>query len=115
MNEPHRFQPVHARHENIEQQQIEIAGLEDRQRLASIAGDDDAVPGPFQQKPDRRLDGDVIVDDQIVATADPPRRMPCAKLVVKPLPAQRKGFFGKLFPMLLKKSNAPRPDMPARW
>ena len=64
MNQPHRFQAVHSRHEDIEKQQIEIPGFEDRQPYAAIAGDDHAVAGSFEQKSYGRLDGDVIVHDQ---------------------------------------------------
>jgi hypothetical protein len=64
MNEPHRFQPVHSRHEDIEKQQVEIAGFEYRKPFTAIAGDDDIVAGPFQQDSDGRLDGTVIVHDQ---------------------------------------------------
>ena len=63
-NQPHGFQAVHSRHEDIEKQQIEISGLENRQPFAAIAGDDDAVAGPFQQKPDGRLHCTIVVHDQ---------------------------------------------------
>jgi hypothetical protein len=36
------------RHEDIEKQQVELAGFEDRKPFAAIAGDHNAVPGPFQ-------------------------------------------------------------------
>jgi hypothetical protein len=64
MRQPHRFQPVHSRHEDIEKQQIEISGLEQCEPLAAIAGGNNAVAGPFQQQPDGRLDSAVIVHDQ---------------------------------------------------
>ena len=64
MNHPHGLEPVHSRHEDVEKQQIEIAGLEYREPLAAIAGGDDAVAGAFQQQPDGRLHRIVIVDDQ---------------------------------------------------
>jgi hypothetical protein len=64
MNQPHRFQPVHARHEDIEKQQVEIAGLEYRKSVAAIIGNDNTVPGPFQQQPDGRLNRAVIVNNQ---------------------------------------------------
>jgi hypothetical protein len=49
VNAPHRFQPVHARHEDIEKQEVELGGLEDREAVAAVTGGDNAVPGPFQQ------------------------------------------------------------------
>ncbi len=65
MDQPHGFQAVHARHEDIEKQQIEsFTRLEYREPLAAIAGDDNAVAGPFQQNPDGRLHCNVIVHDQ---------------------------------------------------
>jgi hypothetical protein len=64
MNQPHGFQPVHARHEDIEEQEVELPGLEQRQPLAAIAGNVNAVTCPFQQNPDGRLHGDIIIDDQ---------------------------------------------------
>jgi len=44
--------------------QIEILGLEQRETFAAIAGDDNGVPCPFQQQPDRRLNRRFIVHDQ---------------------------------------------------
>ncbi len=41
----HRLQPVHAGHEDIEKQQVEPAGLEQRKPLAAIAGDGDVMTG----------------------------------------------------------------------
>ena len=58
------FQPVHSRHEDIEKQQVEIAGFEGRQPLTAVAGGDHAVAGPFQQNPDGGLDGAIVVHDQ---------------------------------------------------
>src|ERR1035437_151576 len=64
MNQPHRFQAIHARHEDIEKQQIEVSGFEYRQPFAAIAGADNAVACPLEQKSYGRLDGAVIVHDQ---------------------------------------------------
>ena len=64
MNEPHRFQPVHSRHEDIEKQQIEFSGFEDCQPFAAIAGDGNAVAGSFEQKFDGGLDGAVVIHNQ---------------------------------------------------
>ena len=64
MNEPHHFQSVHSRHEDIKNQEIELFSFEDREPLAAIAGKENNVARPFQQKPDRRLHGAFIIDDQ---------------------------------------------------
>jgi hypothetical protein len=64
MDQPHGFQPVHSGHEDIEEQEIEIPGFEQRKAPAAVAGGVNAVTCPFQQNPDGRLHGNIIVDDQ---------------------------------------------------
>ena len=110
MDQPHGFQPVHSRHEDVEKQQVEIAGFEDRKPVAAVAGDDDAVAGPFQQHLDGCLDRDVVVDDQdlchnrsFVSTIS--RSMfGCESVALS-----RKRFFGKRPVMLLKKCAGSTP------
>jgi hypothetical protein len=64
------------------------------------------VSGPLQQDPDRRLNGDVIVDNQ-----NPCHSRPSAStilnqcLVVNPIPVARKPFFVCRGAMLLKKAT----------
>ena len=64
MHQPHRLEPIHARHENVEKQQVEIAGLEQGDALSSVAGGDHAVAGPLQQKADGGLDRCIVIHDQ---------------------------------------------------
>ena len=64
MHQPHRLESIHARHENVEKQQVEIAGLEQGDALSSVAGGDHAVAGPLQQKADGGLDRRVVIHDQ---------------------------------------------------
>jgi hypothetical protein len=66
VNELHRLQPIHSRHEDIENQQVEISGFEHRKPLAAVAGDDNGVTGPLQHDPAGRLHGKVVVQDQDV-------------------------------------------------
>ena len=63
-NHPHRLKPVHARHEDVEEQQVESSDFELIDPLPAAAGDDDLVSGPLQQEPDGNLNGLVIVHDQ---------------------------------------------------
>lgn len=48
-DQPHRLKPVHAGHENIEKQQIEIAALQLIEAAAAVAGGDHLMAGPLQQ------------------------------------------------------------------
>ena len=70
MNELHRLQPIHSGHEDIEDQEVEISGFKYRKPFAPVAGDHDAVTGPLQHDPDRRLHRGVVVHDQEVRQAD---------------------------------------------
>jgi hypothetical protein len=106
MDQPHRFQPVHSRHEDIEKQQVEISGLERRQPFAAIAGDGNTVAGPFQQDPEGCLDGIVVVDDQdFCHDLLSERTISNQCSVVNLLQSPRKRFFGEPAAMLLKKSD----------
>jgi hypothetical protein len=62
----HGLQPVHSGHEDIEEQQIELTGFEQRERLVAVAGRRHLMPGPFQHQPDRDLHGRVVIHDQDV-------------------------------------------------
>ncbi len=92
MHPPHGFDAVHARHENIEKQQIEVAGLEHRQPLAAVVGHYRAMTGALEQKPDSRLDRSVVVHDQDFSHASFFRTESNQCPVVKPLPLPRKHF-----------------------
>lgn len=46
--EPQGLESIHPRHENIDEQEIEIAGLAQSQPFAAIAGGDHAVDGAFE-------------------------------------------------------------------
>ncbi len=61
---PHGLEPVHARHEDVEEQEIEIAGLAQREPLASVAGGDHAMAGAFQQQAHGSLNGSIVIHDQ---------------------------------------------------
>ena len=63
VNQPHGLEPVHARHENIEEQEVEASLLECRKPFAAVTGDDHAVPGALQQEPDRHLHRSIVVND----------------------------------------------------
>ena len=64
MDVAHGLQPIHARHEDIQAQQIEVAVFELGQSLAAIAGDIDAMPSAFQQEPNCQLNSWIIVHYQ---------------------------------------------------
>src|SRR5437016_397007 len=64
MDVAHGLQPIHARHEDIQAQEIEIAGFELGKPFAAVAGDVDTVASPFQQEPICQLDGWIIVHYQ---------------------------------------------------
>jgi hypothetical protein len=81
MNEPHHFQPVHSRHEDIKNQENELFSFEDREPLAAVAGKENNVACPFQQKPDRRLHGASSSTIRIFAKATCVR----SKLALKPV------------------------------
>ena len=61
MDVAHGLQTIHARHEDIQAQQIELASLELGDPLAAVAGDVNAVARPFQHKPNCQLNGRIIV------------------------------------------------------
>jgi hypothetical protein len=62
----HRLQPVHAGHEDVEKQEVELAGLEQCKSLVAVAGDGDVMTGPLQKQPDGDLHGRVVIHDQDV-------------------------------------------------
>ena len=64
MHLPHGLEPIHARHENVEQQQVEIAGFELGDALSSVCRRDHAVVGPLQQEPDSGLNSRIVIYDQ---------------------------------------------------
>ena len=72
----HRLEPVHAGHENVEEQQVELARLEQSERLVAVAGHCDVMTGPLQKQPDRELYGRIVIHDQDVGQIpNPPGRM----------------------------------------
>ena len=82
MNEPHRFQPVHFRHENVHDEQVEVAGFEYLQAFVAVIRDDDAVAIPLKQKLHGRQYGTVIVDSQDIRHRQfPPRRELIQRLI----------------------------------
>ena len=64
MNHPHGLEPVHSRHEDIEKQQVEIAGFELREALAAVAGGDHAMASAFEQQANGGLDRRIVIHDQ---------------------------------------------------
>jgi hypothetical protein len=64
MDVAHGLQPIHARHEDIKAQQIEVAVFELGQSLAAVAGDVDTMAGALQQKPNCQLNGWIIINYQ---------------------------------------------------
>lgn len=54
-DQPHGLEPVHARHEDIEEQQVEILALELIQSAAAVIGGKDLMPGALQQQADDGL------------------------------------------------------------
>ena len=63
-DQPHGLEPVHARHEDIEEQQVEILALELIQSAAAVIGGKDLMPGALQQQADDGLHRGIVVDDQ---------------------------------------------------
>ena len=63
-DQPHGLKSVHTRHENIEEQQVEVLAVELLQAAAAVIGGDHLMSGPFQQHADDGLDRGVVVDDQ---------------------------------------------------
>ena len=64
MDMTHGLQPIHAGHEDVEAQQIEVAVFELGQSLAAIAGDVDTMASTFQQKPNCQLNSWIVVNYQ---------------------------------------------------
>ena len=64
MNHPHGLEPVHSRHEDVEKQQVEIAGFEQREPFAAVAGGDHAVACAFEQQADGGLNRRIVIHDQ---------------------------------------------------
>ena len=63
-NHPHGFEPIHSRHEDVEEQQIEISGLAQCQALSAVVGSDHAMAGAFEQQADGHLDRRIVIHDQ---------------------------------------------------
>ena len=63
-NHPHGFKSVHSRHEDVEEQQIEISGPAQGQALSPVTGGDHAMVGALQQQADGHLDRHIVIHDQ---------------------------------------------------
>lgn len=64
MDVAHGLKPIHAGHEDIQTQQIEVAVFELGQSLEAIAGDVNTMASAFQQKPNCQLNGWIIINYQ---------------------------------------------------
>jgi len=64
MDVAHGFQPIHARHEDIQAQKIEFVGFELGQSLAAVAGNLNAMASPLQQELNCQLNSWIIVNYQ---------------------------------------------------
>jgi hypothetical protein len=63
-NHPHGFKTVHSRHEDVEEQQVEISGLAQCQALSPVTGGDHAMAGALQQQANGHLDRRIVIHDQ---------------------------------------------------
>src|ERR1700689_606813 len=110
MNQPHGFDAIHSRHEDIEKQQVEFSGLEYLKPLAAVGGDDDAVSGAFQQKPDGRLHGAVVVDDQDFCQGQPSANTMASMFGCESAGSAAQAFPDNVSAMVLKKSGVKEPS-----
>jgi hypothetical protein len=60
------LEPIHARHDDVSQQQIDHAGMLSGhgQRLVAVAGDKELIPGPGEHAPDQRSNGRFVLDHE---------------------------------------------------
>lgn len=63
-HQPHRLEPVHAGHENIEEQQVEVAAKQLIEAAAAVAGGDHLMADPLQQQPHGGLNRRVVINDE---------------------------------------------------
>jgi hypothetical protein len=71
MNELHRLQTVHRRHEDIDNEQIEGTGSEQVETLAAVVGYDDFMGVTREQYFDCRKNCVIIIDDENACHGSP--------------------------------------------
>ena len=49
--QPQRFKSVHARHEDVEEKQIERLGMDQVEAATAVIGGNDGVAGALQEEP----------------------------------------------------------------
>jgi hypothetical protein len=59
-----RFESVHARHEDVEEQEIEGLGAYKVDAATTVTGGNYVVTGSFEQEPQRRLNRIVVVNNE---------------------------------------------------
>jgi len=60
----HGLKSIHSRHEDIQENQIEIAGLAQLHAFSSIVGGDYAMPGALEEQADGHLDRRIVIHNQ---------------------------------------------------
>jgi hypothetical protein len=63
-NHSHGLKSIHSRHEDVQEHQIEIAGLAQFQTLSSIVDGDYAMSGSLKEQADGHLDRRVVIHNQ---------------------------------------------------
>ena len=63
-NKSQCLEPVHARHEDVENQEIERFGAESIETATAIAGGNDVVTGSFEKEPQCHPDSIVVVNNE---------------------------------------------------
>jgi hypothetical protein len=61
-HQPQRFKSVHARHEDVEEQQVERFCIDQVEAATAVIGGNDGVAGALQEEPQRRLHRMVVVN-----------------------------------------------------
>jgi hypothetical protein len=105
MDVAHSLQPIHARHEDIQAQQVEIARFELGKSLAAIAGDVNTMASAFQQESNCQLNGWIVIHYQnlghetLSIEAESKTTASCKGLLNSPVAAsgtkRRVAFFGR--------------------
>jgi hypothetical protein len=63
-NHPHGFKSIHSRHEDVQEQQVEISGLAQCQALSPVVGSDHAMAGALEQQANGHLDRRIVIHDK---------------------------------------------------
>ena len=68
---PDRLEAVHPRHEDVDDQQVELMALEDLETLFAVIGRDRLMALPFKQQQNDGADRPIVVDDKNARHAGP--------------------------------------------